>query len=91
MRDEGEEFVEFGRLDSGGGLRRLIGQGISLRRNPVSHCLMHHTEGPGNAPEIPPIDVHPHGLRAQRGGIALRFRFHNVFAPTPTAPIPLVS
>lgn len=90
MRDKGEEFVACGRLDGGGGLWWLIRQGISLRRDPVGYRLMHDTKCPGNASQISPIDIHADRLCPHLQGVARGFRLQDIFASTPTAPVPLI-
>lgn len=88
MRHEGEQLVEFGRLDVPG-LRRLRRQAVSRSGDPVGHRLMHHPKMTRNTPQIHPINVHPYCRFTHRRSITVCLRIGGILASTPLAPVAL--
>ena len=91
LSDEGEEFVECGRLDRSGRRWGLVRQGVGLGRHPGGDGLMHHAEVPGNAAQVHPVDVELGGLAAEIVTVALRPWGGRVFAPAHAAQVALAA
>ena len=72
MPDVGVEFVELGGRERTVGLRRPVGQGVSVRGDPVGHRLVDHAEPACDAPQVAPIGIRAHRLGARLRRVATR-------------------